>query len=66
MLEEIGTAAGAVWSALAQSNGSTVAELRKKTGLSADQINRAIGWLAREDKLRTEQKGKTVRISLKA
>jgi hypothetical protein len=65
MLEEIGQAAGAVWNALAQAKQATIAELRKKTGLTADQVNRAIGWLAREDKLLGEQKGKTVRFSIK-
>ena len=65
MQEEIGEAAGAVWTALATMPRATVAELRKKTGLSADQVNRAIGWLAREGKLLSEQKGKTVRFGLK-
>jgi hypothetical protein len=65
MQEEIGEAAGAVWTALTHTPMATIAELRKKTGLSADQVNRAIGWLAREDKLVSEQKGKTVRFSLK-
>ena len=66
MLEEIGHAAGAVWEALRKSERASIAELRKTTGLSADQVNRAIGWLAREQKLQTEQKGKTVRLSLKS
>jgi len=66
MQEEIGHAAGAIWNALVQTQRATVAELRKKTGLSVDQINRGIGWLAREDKLQAEQKGKTLRFSLKA
>ena len=65
MVEEIGQAAGAVWNALAQSGEVTLAELRKKTGLSVDHLNRAIGWLARDDKLQAEQKGRTVRFSLK-
>ena len=40
MQEEIGEAAGAVWTALTHTPMATIAELRKKTGLSADQVNR--------------------------
>jgi hypothetical protein len=49
--EAIVSAAGKVWTHLNDNGAASFAELRRKTGLSTDLVNRAIGWLAREDKL---------------
>jgi hypothetical protein len=65
MNDEIGNAAGLVWKALDRQGALTVAKLRQKTGLSVELMNRAIGWLAREDKLEFEKKARTFVISLK-
>ncbi len=51
MHEAIGSAAGKVWKHLHDNGASSFYELQRKTGLSTDLVNRAIGWLAREDKL---------------
>ena len=51
MNEAIVSAVGKVWKHLNDNGAATFFELRRKTGLSADMVNRAIGWLAREDKL---------------
>jgi len=63
--EEIGSAAGEVWLALTQNNNQTVAALKKSVQAPGDLVAAGIGWLAREEKLDFEQKGKTVRISLR-
>ena len=51
MNEAIVSAAGKVWNHLNGNGGASFYELRRKTGLSNEMLNRAIGWLAREDKL---------------
>ncbi len=62
---EIGRNAGLVWDEL-NSNGSvTIASLKKSRNLSEVEVQRAIGWLAREDKITFEQKGKGFLIGLK-
>jgi hypothetical protein len=65
MNDEIGIAAGLVWSALDRQGTLTLAKLRQKTGLSVELVNRAIGWLAREDKLEFQKKARSLVISLK-
>lgn len=47
----IGKNAGIVWRAL-QNNKSSWEELVKNTGLNQLELAAAIGWLAREDKIR--------------
>jgi hypothetical protein len=47
----IGKNAGIVWRAL-QNNKSSWEELVKNTGLNELELAAAIGWLAREDKIR--------------
>ena len=49
--EVIVSAVGKVWMHLNGNGGANLSELRRKTGLSTEMVNRAIGWLAREDKL---------------
>ena len=65
MNDEIGTAAGLVWNTLDRQGTLTLAKLRQKTGLSVELVNRAIGWLAREDKLVFEKKARSLVITLK-
>ena len=50
---EIGNAAGKIWQALKSKGALPKAQLSKLTGLSNDQVNLAIGWLAREGKVAT-------------
>ncbi|MEG1580647.1 MAG: winged helix-turn-helix domain-containing protein [Bacteroidaceae bacterium] len=50
--ELIGTYAGIVWNVLDTCGEEfTITELTKKTTLTKEQVNLAIGWLAREDKI---------------
>lgn len=65
-MEKIGTVAGKVWKALKDNGESTVTALTKSTEESKDSVLMAIGWLARESKLVTETRGKSVYYSLKA
>jgi hypothetical protein len=65
MQEKIGQAAGQLWQILAKSKEAvTLATLPKKADLSAQLTQMALGWLAREGKVKFEEKGKTVFVSL--
>jgi len=61
----IGRNAGLVWKALNSNGPATIASLKKSQNLSEVEVQRAIGWLAREDKVFFDQKGKSVLIGLK-
>lgn len=65
MTDLIGTAAGVVWTYLEKNGASSATKIAKHTGLDAKSVQRAIGWLAKEDKLSIEIKGRTETISLK-
>ena len=57
-IEEIGTTAGVVWTALSTSGKMSVKELKKVTKIRADKdLFSALGWLAKEDKLVFKEKG---------
>ncbi len=62
--EEIGSAAGAVWTALSQ-GGQTLAGLKKSVSAPDELVLAAVGWLARENKLKFEANGRTLTISLR-
>ena len=51
MNDAIVSAVAQVWQHLNDNGPTSFYEIRRKTGLSNEMINRAIGWLAREDKL---------------
>ncbi len=65
MINSIGNTAGKVWKYLEEKGEANLAQLKK--GVKADQnlILQAIGWLAREDKLLIEQKGRQITYGLK-
>ena len=67
MIESIGKTAGIIWSYLDKNKEEeiTVNKLATVTGASKNDIHRAIGWLAREEKLTIEQKGRIEFIALK-
>lgn len=57
MVKLIGTNAGLVWRALSKAGRMSVKELKKETKLRADkELFAAIGWLAKEGKLESEEK----------
>lgn len=61
----IGITAGVVWEELSNNGPMTIAALKKVQNLSEAEVQRAIGWLAREDKILFEKHGKGILISLK-
>lgn len=65
MIEAIGEAAGAVWKYLDENGASSVTKISTETGINKNDIQRAIGWLSKEDKLLFEMKGRTETLSLK-
>lgn len=48
---QIGKNAGLVWSKLKDNKHWEYEELKRTTGLTDRDLNAAIGWLAREDKI---------------
>ncbi len=67
MLNQIGQAAGQIWHCLHKEGGSaSLAKVREKTGLDSETALMALGWLAREDKVSMEKRGRSLRISLLA
>ena len=64
MQTEIGEAAGKVWLYLDSHGQMPVSKLKTGTKLPEDLLQQAIGWLAREDKVVLDKKGRTVSVSL--
>ena len=65
MNNTIGDAAGKIWEYLDNNEPTSVSKVTKETGLSRNDVQRAIGWLAKEDKLNFEMDGRTELLSLK-
>lgn len=65
MNEKIGQAAGQIWQVLSKSQEPvSIAALSKKADISSQMTQMALGWLSREGKLKFEEKGKTLTVSL--
>ena len=63
---EIGSAAGAAYGVLeAEGKQVTFGSLKKKTKLDDVMLALALGWLAREDKVALDKKGRTISACLK-
>ncbi len=65
MIDVIGEAAGKVWQFLDDNGPASVTKIATETGVNKNDLQRAIGWLAKEDKLVFELKGRTETLSLK-
>ena len=65
MSDTIGNAAGKIWEYLDENGATSVSKITKETGLNKNEAQRAIGWLAKEDKLNIEMEGRTELLSLK-
>ena len=57
LIDEIGLSAGVVWRYLEQNGPVSLFQLKKGVDLSSTQVDRAIGWLAREGKCIEERVG---------
>lgn len=65
MSNVIGDAAGKIWQYLDTNGPSSVSKIEKETKISSKDVQRAIGWLSKEDKLLIEVNGRVETISLK-
>ncbi len=65
MHHDVGETAGRVWRLLHQRGPATVAEIATGVGCQREAVERAIGWLEREDKLDFHGTGHGERISVK-
>jgi hypothetical protein len=63
-IDTIGATAGTVWRFLRDSGPATLAAIEKGIDAPRSVVAMALGWLAREGKLRTEQEGRTVRFAV--
>ena len=66
MVNLIGETAGKVWSFLDKHGEANLTQIKKGLKGDANVILQAIGWLAREDKLLIEKKGRLITYSLKS
>ncbi len=65
MQNKIDDAAGQVWRYLDKNGSTSVSKVTNETGLNKNDVQRAIGWLLKEDKLIIEAVGRTETLSLK-
>jgi len=63
-IETVGGAAGKIWAFLSENGQASATKLAEGTGLERNDVQRAIGWLAREGKIAVERKGKNEFFSL--
>jgi len=64
MIGQTGENAGKIWEYLNRNGKVSAAGLAKGTGLKAKQVDRALGWLAREGKIRIEKSGNKEVVAL--
>jgi len=65
MIPKIGETAGKVWKFLEDKGEANLTQLKKGVKADPNLILQAIGWLAREDKLRIHKKERFVTYALK-
>ena len=65
MSDTIGINAGKIWAYLDDNGEVTVTKISKETGLNKNDTHRAIGWLAKEEKILFTMKGRSEYLSLK-
>jgi hypothetical protein len=61
----IGKAAGQIWQYLHVNGEASVNKVTTDTGLNKNDVHRAIGWLAKEDKIDIVTNGRVETLSLK-
>ncbi len=64
MREDIGDAAGKVWQYLEAQGSRSVSQIQRDTRLSQSLTYLALGWLAREGKVRFVQERRALLVSL--
>ncbi|NOT85224.1 MAG: winged helix-turn-helix domain-containing protein [Methylococcaceae bacterium] len=64
MNNTIGDAAGSIWTFLNTNGAASITKITTETGIAKNDVQRAIGWLAREEKITIELIGRTETVSL--
>ena len=62
---EIGQTAGMAYRVLEKKKEATTTELMRELKVPYDILQMALGWLAREDRIKFDRVGKSLKISLK-
>lgn len=65
MSDLVGSAAGILWNYLDAEGESSVAKITKAIELDGKTLQRAIGWLAKEEKITIALRGRTEIVALK-
>lgn len=63
-IDNIGAVAGLVWHYLDENGPVTLSKLAKEVDAPRDQVMQAVGWLAREGKVRFEETPRSKMIAL--
>lgn len=61
---QIGEVAGTIWRTLGEREKVRVVQLPEMLQLKSDIVHQALGWLAREDKIKYQVKGAHTYVSL--
>jgi len=64
MNQEIGSAAGRIWTVLNEKRTAPVAQLKKATAVKTPLFDWALGWLAREGKIEIAPDKRSYQIRL--
>ena len=64
LIDQIGDTAGEVWHTLLEHGQLTITQLTKEVDAPRDRVMQAVGWLAREDKIRVDEQARRKVISL--
>ena len=65
VIAQIGLAAGKIWKVLAEGGPTSLAKLIKAVDEPRDTVMQALGWLAREDKVAIEDRGRSRIVTLR-
>ncbi len=65
LTDKIGENAGKVWRTLESKGDVDISSIAKITQVKIQDVYSALGWLAREDKIKTNYKNKQIKFELK-
>lgn len=64
MIEQFGINAGKVWAILDENGRQNIKDVKKASKLTDKNLYAALGWLCREGKIKMEEEGKEIFVSL--
>ncbi|MBI4835020.1 MAG: winged helix-turn-helix domain-containing protein [Planctomycetes bacterium] len=62
--QQVGENAGKIWYNLGKNGEVSTKELAREVNMNPDEINLALGWLARENKLKLSEKNRNIYVGL--